>query len=127
MKRSAGIRATAIVVSCLLGSAIAQVDAQKNLDVCNSFCAVSKNGCQRDVARSALPAFSVGLALNFLNPVAARIGGNSNDLAGMTQVPTLRKSDNSTGFEQAYQQCESDRLQCVRDCVHAEAKPETPR
>jgi hypothetical protein len=129
MKRSAGIRATAIAFSSLFGSAFAQtfaqVDAPTDLEICKSFCAVSKNLCGRDLGRSSLAALIVADALDQANTTVNKSGRRSNDPASMAQLPTLNQAGGASPLQQALQQCESERLQCAQDCAQPKIEPET--
>ena len=122
MKRVLAIRVAVVTLSSLCGSAFAQMDAQQALASCQSFCTLSKTQCERDHLGAGVSALVAADVLDQLTR-----SSRTNTPGQMTQLPSLSKTDGNTpGFRTA-QRCETERLQCVKDCTVPESKPETPQ
>jgi hypothetical protein len=109
--------AVAVFVAFLLGSANAQVDAPKELEICKTFCTVTKKQCERDLFGPGL--YGLGVAA-VLGEVSSR-GTRYMDIGAMTQLPKLGKSGDTTTAIQGTQLCETDRMQCAKDCAQPES------
>jgi hypothetical protein len=113
--------AVAVFVAFLLGSANAQVDAPKELEICKTFCTVTKKQCERDLFGPGLYGLGVAAVLGELNWRDAREKERNKDIASMTQLPKVGKSGDTTPAIQAEQLCETDRMQCAKDCAQPES------
>jgi hypothetical protein len=105
--------AAAVLMACLLGTAHAQMDAQQELEICKTFCTATKKQCERDLLGPGL--YGLGIAA-VLGEVASR-GIHYTDIGAMTQLSKLGKSSDTTTAIQGATQCETDRMQCAKDCA----------
>ena len=107
---------------CLCGSGFAQIDTQKDVAICQSFCTLSNTQCDRDLLGAGASTLVVADTLDQLTRNA-----RTNTPGQMAQLPSLGKTDDNTpGFRTA-KRCEVERLQCVKACAATESKPETPQ
>ena len=122
MKTRTASGAIAILLACLMASANAQVDAQKELEICKAFCTVTKKQCERDLLGPGIAGIGIGIAA-VLGEATSR-SARHTDISAVTQLPKLGKSGDATPDIQAAQQCEANRLQCAKDCAQPAPIPE---
>jgi hypothetical protein len=113
MKKRIALGAATVLIAGLSGPANAQVDGQKELEICKTFCVATEKQCERDLLVPGIAGLAAIVALGQLNPRYS----NENDNGSGSKLPQGSKSANSNHNDQVVQRCEADRVQCANDCA----------